>query len=144
MRIVKKSIEFDIKIRDFKFYGDTFEKGSFRPTPIPAKIRFTHYINILGFGLINKTERKIKFHFKLEMNPDIGLINFEGECILESPQQHRIDFVIKNIPKPLRKFIDTFILKYSYYHAEEIAKLERIPFPPATFLLQGLGIKLMI
>lgn len=135
------SIEFDMKIRDFKFYGDSFKRGFFKPTPIPTKIRFTHYIDILGINLISKTERKIKFNFRLEMNPDVGEINFEGECILESPQQHRIDFVIKRIPKPLRKFIDTFILKYSYHHAEEIAKLERIPFPPAEFLLQGLGIK---
>jgi len=139
--MVKKSIEFDIRIRDFRFYGDYFEKGTFRSTLVPAEIKFIHYIDILSFNLINKTERKIKFHFKLEINPDIGEINFDGECILESPQQDRINYVIKNIPKPLRQFIDNFILKNSYHYAEKIARAEHIPFPPAEFLLQNLGIK---
>ena len=139
--MVKKSIEFDIEIRNFKFYGDISKKGTFKPTLIPTKIRFVHYINILSLNSINKTERKIKFHFRLVMNPNVGEISFDGECILESTQQDRVDFVIKNIPSPLRKFIDNHIIKYSYYNTEKIARLEHIPFPPTEFLLQGLGIK---
>jgi hypothetical protein len=74
------------------------------------------------------------------MRPDIGEINFDGECLLESPQQNKINFVIKTIPKPLRMFMDKFILKNSYYHAEKFARQEGFSFPPAQGILRGLGI----
>lgn len=93
-------------------------------------------MRMLSYNLINTRERKIRFHFRLVMRPDIGEFNFDGECELESPQQNKINFVIKTIPKPLRIFIDNFILKYSYYHAEKFAKQENFPFPPAQELLK--------
>ena len=141
MNLTKRSIEFDIKIKNFKFSDDVLLKGTFKPTSGFSKIQFQHFIDILSYNLINTRERKIKFHFRLVMRPDIGEINFDGECILESPQQNKINFAIKTIPKPLRIFIDTFILKNSYYHAEKFAKQENFPFPPTQELLKRFGIK---
>ena len=73
------------------------------------------------------------------MRPDLGEINFDGECILESPQQNKIHFLIDT--KPLRSFMDRFILKNSYYHAEKFAKQEDFSFPPAQEILRIIGIK---
>lgn len=134
--MTKRSIEFDIKIKDFKFSDEVLLKGTFRPSSELLKFQFQHFIDILSYKLINARERKIKFHFRLVMRPDVGEFNFDGECVLESPQQNKINYAIKAIPKPLRIFIDNFILKYSYYHAETFAKQENFFFPPAQVLLR--------
>ncbi|TET00484.1 MAG: hypothetical protein E3J90_03940 [Promethearchaeota archaeon] len=139
--MAKKSIEFDIRFKNFTFDDEVLMKGTFKPTSGFTKVQFQHYIDILSYKLINIRERKVRFHFRLIMRPDIGEINFNGECILESPQQNKINFVIKTIPKPLRLFMDNFIVKYSYFHAEVFAKQENFPFPPAQGILRGLGIK---
>ena len=135
----KRSIEFDIKFKDFRFSDEVLMKGTFKPTSEFIKVQFKHFINILSHNLINIRKRKIKFHFRLIMRPDIGEINFDGECILESPQQNIIHSVITT--KPLRRIIDPFILKNSYYHAEKFAKQEDFSFPPAQEILRGFGIK---
>ena len=139
--MAKKSIEFDIRFKNFTFNDEVLMRGSFKPTSEFVKAQFQHYIDILSYNLINIRERKIRFHFRLIMRPDIGEINFNGECLLESPQQNKINFVIKTIPKPLRMFMDKFILKNSYYHAEKFARQEGFSFPPAQGILRGLGIK---
>lgn len=107
--------------------------------PIGNKMSEIKY-NVLSYNLINTRERKIRFHFRLVMRPDIGEINFDGEFKLESPQQNKLNFVINAIPKPLRKILDTFILKNSYYHAQRFAKRENFPFPAVRELLRKFGI----
>ena len=136
----KKSVEFDIKFKNFIFDDEVLMKGTFKLTPAPIKVQFQHFIDIKSYNLLNTRERKIKFHFRLIMRPDMGEINFDGECILESPHQNKIEFVIKTIPKSLRSIIDNFILKYSYYHAEVFAQQQNFPFPPAQGLLRNFGI----
>ncbi len=138
--LVRKTIDFDVKIKDFKFSDEFLLRGTFRPTRDLTKIQFQHFIDILGYHLISPYERKIKFHFRLVMRPDVGEINFDGECILESPEQNKIEFLIQNAPQPLRKIVDTFILKNSYYHAEKFAKQEKFLFPPAKEILKKFGI----
>lgn len=138
---MKGSIEFDIKIKDFKFSDEVLLRGTFKAPPGLSKLNFEHFIDILSHDLINSKERKIRFHFRLVMRPDIGEINFDGECILESPQQNKIHFVINTFPNQLRSFIEKFILKSSYYYAEEFMKQEEFLFPPARILLKRFGIK---
>jgi hypothetical protein len=86
--------------------------------------------------LINERERKFECHFTLEMKPDIGEINFDVECILESPEQQKVEFVIYNAPKVISDFITPFILKNSYKEAEKIGKSEGISFPPVEQILK--------
>lgn len=136
----KTSIEFDIKVRDFKFSDDFLLRGTFKPTPKWTKIQFQHFTNILGYNLISSNERKVKFQFRLVMRPDLGEINFEGECIIESPEQNKIGFLIQNASQPLIKFLEPFILKNCYYHAEKFAKQEKIHFPSAKEILKKIGI----
>ena len=131
-----KIIDFDINIRDFKFSDEVLIRGSNKPTEGLVPIQFKHSINILSYDLINVRERKIKFQFRMIMRPDIGEINFDGECILESPDQAKIHAMFKI----LRSFINRFILKYLYYHAEEFMKQENYPFPPAQAILRGFNI----
>ena len=138
--LTKISIDFDIRFKDFRFSDEVLMRGTFKPTPEFTKVQFQHYVDILSYDLINIRERKIKFHFRLIMRPDIGEINFDGECLLESPQQNKINFVIKTIPKSLRSFMDKFIVKNSYFHAEKFAQQEGFPFPPAQGILREYGI----
>ena len=132
----RRSVDFDVKFKDFKFSDEFLLRGTFKTTLNWTKIQFQHFIDILGYHLISPNERKIKFHFRLVMRPDIGEINFDGECILESPEQNKIEFLIQNAPQPLRKIVDTFILKNSYYHAEKFAKQEKLQFPSAKEILK--------
>ena len=133
---MSKTIEFDIKFRDFKFSDEVLIRGTNKPIEGIVKIQFKHIITILSYDLINVRERKIRFRFRLIMRPDIGKINFDGECILESPQQDKVHFVFKM----MRSFVDNFILKSSYYHAEEFMKKEHYPFPPAQAILRSFNI----
>lgn len=136
----RSSIDFDAKFRVFKFSDEVLLRGTFKTTPKWTKVQFQHFIDNLGFNLISQNERKIKFHFKLVMRPDIGEINFDGECILESLEQNKIEFLIQNAPQPLRKLVDTFILKNSYYHTEKFAKQQNFIFPSAKEILRGFKI----
>ena len=137
----RRSIDFDVKFKDFKFYDEFLLRGTFKPTRNLTKLQFQHFIDILSYHLISPNERKIKFHFRLVMRPDIGEINFDGECILESPEQNKIEFLMQNAPQSVRKIVDNFLLKYSYYHAEKFAKQENFLFPPAKEILKRFGIK---
>ncbi len=128
--MVKKSIEFDIKVKDFKFSNENFFKGAnIIKSNLWKKVAFTHRIDNLKSKLINQRERVFGFHFTLEMKPDLGEINFDGECILESPEQNKVNYLLQNAPDIIKNFITSFILKYSYQNAEKIGKNEKIPFP---------------
>jgi len=128
--------KFDIKFKDFRFSDEVLMKGTFKLTSEFTKVQFQHYINILNNNLINIRERKIRFHFRLIMRPDIGEINFDGECILESLQQNKIHSVIST--KSFRSIMDKFLLKNSCNHAEKFAKQENFPFPNPYQILRGL------
>jgi len=74
------------------------------------------------------------------MQPDLGEMMFDGECILESPEQIKVSFIQQNAPHLLNNFVQKFLLKYSYINAEKFAKEQKIPFPPAKFILKKFGI----
>ena len=73
----RRSIDFRYKFRDFRFSDEVLLRGTFKPTKNLTKVQFQHFIDILGYLLISPNERKIKFHFRLVMRPDIGEINFD-------------------------------------------------------------------
>jgi len=143
LKLERKSIDINVNLtfKDFKFSDEVLLRGTFKPTKELTKIQYEHFLDILTYHLISINERKIRFQFRLVMRPDIGEINFDGECILESPEQNKIEFLMQNTPQPLRNIVDTYILKNSYYHAESFAKKENFPFLPVKELLIKFGIK---
>jgi len=142
--MIKFTIDFDIRIKDFKFFEEILIKGKHNPsfTSNWQKINFDHNIKWdISKHLINIDERKIKFQFKLKIRPDLGEIMFKGECILESPEQEKISFILHNSPQLLNKFVSKFLLKYSYINAEKFAKEQKLLFPPIVLILKRFGIQ---
>ena len=130
-----------MKFKDFIFSDEVLMRGTFKAPSGFSKLNFEHFIEMISYDLINNKERKIVFQFRLIMRPDVGEINFVGECILESPQQDKIDFIINFLPGALRSLTDKIILKESYFHAEKFAKQEEFLFPSVHVILKGLRIK---
>ena len=138
----KFSIDFDMRIKDFKFFNEILIKGKHKISKSWEKARFEHQAKWnISKSLISKGKRKINFQFKLKMQPDFGEIMFEGECTLESPEQAKISFVMQNAPQVLDNFAKNFILKFSFLNAEKFAKEQKILFPPVRFILRKLGIE---
>ena len=71
-----------------------------------------------------------------EILQDIIIINFDGECILESPEQNKIQFCLVNQVPPFMQFIDRIILKQCYENSKKIAEENNIPFPPVEVLMR--------
>ena len=129
-------MEFDMQLKAFKFTKEFFFKGANKPTTSGLKkVRFTYYLDKKGHVLVNPSERKIDFHFTLEMHPDLGEINLDGECVLESPEQQKIQFCLINQVPPFMRFIDKIILKKCYENSKKIAEKNNINFPPVDFLM---------
>ncbi|MHA1795184.1 MAG: hypothetical protein ACTSUK_03670 [Promethearchaeota archaeon] len=135
--MAKKEIEFDMKVGKFTFTKDYCFRGGFK-TPYFQKVRFSYYIDErkISRKLINDREREISFRFTLTMLPDLGEISFNGKCILESPQQQKIDIVLQEVPGAIERFVDGIIRNASLKHTEEIARKNGIPIPPADVLIQ--------
>ena len=131
----------NVKFKDFNFSDEALLRGTFKPTKDLTKIQFEHFLDIKTLYLISPDERKIIFQFRLVMRPDIGEINFDGDCILESPDQNKIELMMQNAPKPLRKIIDNYIVKNSYYHVESFVKKENFYIPPVKGILLNFGIE---
>lgn len=139
-----RTIEFETVTRDLSFSNEMIQKGSFNNVAFEKEEEITHdfihSLDILSDNLLNKIERKVCFHFKLKIEPNVAVIDFDGDLILESEQQRKIDKLIKKRADFLKNFLNNFILKNSYYHAEKIANLNAIPFPQADLILKSLGI----
>lgn len=131
------SLEFDMQPKGFKFKKEFCLRGAVvLPTPL-KKVQFKYYLDKnTHSSLLNSQERKIDFHFTLQMFPDFGEINFDGECILESPEQNKIQFCLFNKIPPFIQFIDGIILKKCYENSKKIAEKNNIPFPPVNFLMK--------
>ena len=139
--MTKFAIDFDIRFKDYKFFDEILIKGKHQISANWQKVRFNHNLDWnISKDLVSQDERKIKFQFKLKIQPDIGEIMFKGECILESPEQGKISFIQHNAPQIMNSFIPKFLLKYSYINAEKFAKEQKIPFPPAELVLRRFGI----
>jgi len=138
----EQTIDLDIKINNFSFSSESVSKGKIiKLKPGRNKIRFNSSFNtnILSSNIVEGNERIIEFHFKKVINPNYCIIEFDGECILTSPQQSAVNFLLSNedLAVPLNKFIMRFILKYSCIHAEELARDAGLKFfPPSDAILK--------
>lgn len=74
------------------------------------------------------------------MKPTIGELHFDGNCILESPEQHKITFFVQNIPL-FSKLVSKAILKECYVNFSNIAKKEEFPYLPVQVFYKKYNIK---
>ncbi|MHA1764762.1 MAG: hypothetical protein ACTSVK_00755 [Promethearchaeota archaeon] len=139
--MAKISLDLDFRVKDFTFSNESIVKEAYSfQADTWMKISFTHNINDLENELLNERERIFKFCFILEMKPNIGKVKFNGTCILESPDQLKISFLLLNVPDKIKNLLIPFILKNSYMNAEKIVKKEKLSFPPLEVVLKKFGI----
>jgi hypothetical protein len=133
-------ISFEADFKNFRFSHESF-KGAKSPPDNQGRLKISHIIDKLDYQILNKTETKINFHFGLVIAPDIGDYNFDGECILESPEQEKIRHLLQKSPANLKQALNRFLLKECYLYAEKLAQSEDLYFPPVQKVLNSYGIK---
>lgn len=78
--MTKKSIDLDLKFKDFKFSDEVLMKGTFKPTSEFTKVQFQLYIDILKWpmdlGKVRMTDSRdidvlLKFSNYCKINPII-------------------------------------------------------------------------
>lgn len=135
----KFSLNTDFRVKSFNFYllkgkkkiphDYYFLRGSFKSGDVIPKLNFKFSMKIKRDELINQNNRMIYFRFYVSMEPTIGELHFDGDCLLESPEQHKITFFIQNV-QPFKELICKTILKECYIHFDNIANKEKIPHLP--------------
>lgn len=133
-------ISFEAEFKSFRFSHESIIKGK-EPTVNQSKIQVVHAIGNLDYLTLNETELKVKFHFWLEITPDLGEYIFDGECIMRSPQQVKILYLLNEHPGNLKRVVNKFLLKGCYYYAKKLAQSENLFFPPIQKVLESHGIK---
>lgn len=135
----------NLKVRSFKFKNEQFLKGQHDdyPTSIES-IKFAHNLELnISSQLISKDERAVNFSFRLKMRPDLGSISFDGQAILESPNQEKLQSILFR-PLPVRpaqqikQIIARHLLFESCKKSQKIASEKKIPFPSEQELFSQL------
>lgn len=135
-------MDISLKFKEFKFTKEFIFKGANKTTESGwKKIKLTYHYDKKGQKLINQHTRLFKFHFTLQLFPDIAEINFDGECIVESPNQDKIETVIKNNITPVLKFIETHIVKNCIINSKKIFDKHKLPLPPVNLLFKMLNLR---
>lgn len=127
-------IHWKARIKDYKFYNEKYFSGSNEPNPKNFK-DIQIKLHIRKKELINKTERLLFFTFTMEFLPNCGEFAFDGECVIESPDQNSIGFLLDG-SKSFRMRVEYNIYKRAYPLAEKIAKEEGILIPPSDIMLK--------
>ncbi len=129
-------IKWKARTIEYKFYNEKYFQGKLEPSSISIK-DYDIKLKIRNYDLINKYERLINFSYFVKLLPNLGEIGFDGECILESPDQNTIEFLIKNSDS-FKMRIEYNIHKRAYSYAEKIAIEDRIMFLPSKIVLKDL------
>lgn len=125
--MVKISIKFELK--NYRFSNESI-KGLEKPPNSLEKLQIAHFLDKIDFQILNETEIKIKFHFKLIISQSVGEYDFDSECIMESLEQEKIRNLLKNYPARLKHSVNRFLLKICYSYAEKLSTFENLYFPP--------------
>ena len=130
---IRIPIHWEAEMKEYHFFNETVFRGS----QVFSNEKHNNTLNIKQHYLINKTQRKIKFSFIAEMHPYVGEIAFDGDCILESPDQNKIEILLKG-SRGFQKRVEYTIMKNCYMYAEKIAKDNNIRFLPAAEVINEL------
>lgn len=74
----------------------------------------------------------IKFHVEIDIDPDIGSIEFDGDFNLITEQLNGIKFFFVKDKERLEEIIVEIIFRNSYSKAKKIADINSMPFPEYT------------
>ena len=127
-------IQWKARIKEYKFYNEKYFGGSEEPNPeslIEIKIK----LDIRKKELINKTDRLLFYTFTMKFLPNYGEFAFDGECVVESPDQNTIGLLL-DTSNSFRMRVEYNIYKSAYPLAEKIAKEEGIFIPPSDIMLK--------
>ncbi len=133
------------RLKSILFKGEEFLKGQYKDDLISwEKIKFVHDLKFdISPQLISKDERKITFSFRLKTEPGVCIISFNGQAILDSPNQGQLQNILQ-LPLPsqlaqiLRLNISKKLLFSSCKKSQEIASREGILFPSEQELFSQL------
>jgi len=125
-------ISFELKNYQFSYESLT---GVKKPLKNQKQIQIAHFLDKFDYQILNDTEIKVKFHFRLVIAPKVGEYSFDGECIMESPEQEKIRHLLKNYRAKLKHAVNRFLLKECYFYAEKLALSENLYFPPVQEIL---------
>ena len=131
-----------LKFKEFKFTKEFIFKGVNKITESGwKKVKLVYHLDKKGQKLINQHDRSFKFHFTLQLFPDIGEVNLDGECIVESPNQDKIEICMRENITPIIKFIDTNIIKNCIINSKKIFDKNKLPIPPVNIIFEKLKLR---
>ena len=126
----KKPIGFAIVAKNFKYYNEKLEKGFIELSHNEViDLNVSNKIKIFPIMFINNKSALIKFHIKINIDPDIGSIEFDGDFNLITTQPNGIRFLFAKGKEHFEEIIIEIIFRNSYNKAKEIADINSIPFP---------------
>ena len=129
-------VKWKARTKNYKFFNTKFFQGLKEPK-LEVIEDYDILLRIRSYNLINETERLIDYTYKVKMFPDAGEISFDGECILESPDQNAIEILLKN-SDTFKMRVEYNIHKRAYPYAEKKASEEGITFLPTDIVLKDL------
>jgi hypothetical protein len=133
LTMTRFEIKFDLK--KYRFSNE-LASGVKIPSKDQRKIKLLHLLGNFDYQILNETEIRVKFRFTLDIVPEVGDYRFDGECIMESPEQETIRHLLDEYPGKLKQAVNKFILKECYYYAEKLAHSENLFFPSVEKILE--------
>jgi hypothetical protein len=127
-------IPWKARFKDFKFYNEKYFSGSIEPNPENLK-DIQIKLHIRKKELINKTDRLLLFTFTMKLLPNCGEFAYDGECVIESPDQKTIGLLLDDSDS-FRIRVEYKIYERAYPLVEKIAKEEGIFIPPSDIVLK--------
>lgn len=127
-------IHWKAQIKDYKFYNEKYFSGSIESNPENLK-DIQVKLHIRKKELFNKTDRLLFYTFTMKFLPNCGEFAFDGECVIESPDQNTIGLLL-DTSNSFRMRVEYNIYKRAYLLAEKIAKEEEIFIPPSDIMLK--------
>ena len=132
-------ISFEAEFKNFRFFHESIT-GVKNPPRGQEKIQIAHFFDRFDYQTLNETEIRVKFRFRLVITPKVGESGFDGECIMESPEQKKIKHLLEDYPGDLKHAVNRFLLKECYLYTEKLANSENYFFPPVQKVLSSYGI----
>ncbi len=120
-----EKIGIKFRFKGIRFYNEHFHKSD---SLEGKKKNIITQLRINEHSLISDSERELKFHFKFSL-PSAYTISFDGDVILETSEQAKIDHMIELNPCALECIAYENILSHCLNNIRRIASINRV-MPP--------------